>query len=105
MGSEDQKHPLPSPAPVIALAIMQTATVADLRNHFARISAWIENGEAVQIVKRGRAFARLMPMEKPAAPRFDPVAHAKRRRETWGDRVFSAAEVKAMRDAELEGEE
>ena len=105
MGSEDQKQPLPSTTPVIALAIMQTATVADLRNHFARISAWIENGEAVQIVKRGRAFARLVPMEKPAAPRFDLVKHRQRLKETWGDRVFSAAEVKAMRDAELEGEE
>ena len=105
MGSEGQKHPLPSPPPVIALAIMQTATVADLRNHFARISAWIENGEAVQIVKRGRAFAQLVPMEKPAPPRFDPIAHARRRRETWGDRVFSATEVKAMRAAELDGEE
>ena len=84
---------------------MQTATVADLRNHFARISAWIENGEAVQIVKRGRAFARLVPMEKPATPRFDLVKHRQRLKETWGDRVFSAAEVKAMRDAELEGEE
>ena len=84
---------------------MKTATVADLRNHFRRVSAWIENGEAVQIVKRGRAFARLVPMEKPAPPRFDPIAHARRRRETWGDRVFSAAEVKAMRDAEREGEE
>jgi hypothetical protein len=29
---------------------------------------------------------------------------AARRRSIWGDRVFSAAEVKAMRDAELEGD-
>ena len=84
---------------------MKTATVADLRNHFRRVSAWIENGEAVQIVKRGRAFARLVPMEKSAPPRFDPVKHRQRLKETWGDRVFSAAEVKTMRDAEMEGEE
>ena len=84
---------------------MHTATVADLRNHFRRVSAWIENGEAVQIVKRGKAFAQLVPMEKPAPPRFDAIAHAKRRKETWCNRVFSAAEVKTMRDAELEGEE
>jgi antitoxin (DNA-binding transcriptional repressor) of toxin-antitoxin stability system len=83
---------------------MKTATVADLRNHFRRVSAWIENGEAVQIVKRGKAFARLVPEAKPF-PGFDPVKHRKRIKETWGDRVFSAAEVKAMRDAELEGEE
>lgn len=84
---------------------MKTATVADLRNHFRRVSAWIENGEAVQIIKRGKAFARLMPLEKPATPRFDLAKHRKRMKETWGDRVFSATEVKAMREAELEGEE
>lgn len=84
---------------------MKTATVADLRNHFRHVSAWIENGEPVQIMKRGKAFARLVPMEKSAAPQFDPVKHRRRLKETWGERVFSAAEVKAMREAELEGEE
>jgi antitoxin (DNA-binding transcriptional repressor) of toxin-antitoxin stability system len=84
---------------------MRTATVADLRNHFRQVSAWIENGESVQIVKRGKAFARLVPAKNPTPARFDPVKHRQRMKETWGDRVFSAAEVKAMRDAELEGEE
>lgn len=84
---------------------MKTATVADLRNHFARLSAWIENGESVQIVKRGKPFARLSPEEKQAPARFDAAEHTRWLKETWGDRVFSAAEVKAMRDAELEGEE
>ena len=84
---------------------MKTASVADLRNHFRRVSAWIENGEAVEIVKRGRPFARLLPVEKPRPARFDPITHRRRLKETWGDRVFSAAEVKAMRSAELEGEE
>lgn len=79
---------------------MKTATVADLRNHFRRVSAWIENGEAVQIIKRGKAFARLVPetheKRKPAKVDF-----AARRKAIWGGRVFSAAEVKAMREAEL----
>ena len=84
---------------------MRTATVADLRNHFRRLSAWIENGETVQIIKRGKAFARLMPEAKQAPARFAAAKHMRRLKETWGDRVFSAAEVKAMRDAELEGED
>jgi len=83
---------------------MRTATVADLRNHFRRVSAWIENGEPVQILKRGRAFARLVPEAK-ANPMPVKVDFAARRKAIWGNRVFSAAEVKAMRDAELEGEE
>jgi antitoxin (DNA-binding transcriptional repressor) of toxin-antitoxin stability system len=44
---------------------MRRASVADLRNHFRRISAWIEDGEVVEIVRRGRAFARLSQSQNP----------------------------------------
>jgi antitoxin (DNA-binding transcriptional repressor) of toxin-antitoxin stability system len=83
---------------------MKTATVADLRNNFRRVSALIDNGESVDITKRGRVVARLVPpgSAKKRLVKIDWMAQLK---EVWGDRVFSAAEVKAMRDAELEGEE
>jgi antitoxin (DNA-binding transcriptional repressor) of toxin-antitoxin stability system len=81
---------------------MKTATVADLRNNFRRISAWIEHGETVQIIKRGRAFASLTGVGAGASaqsfPKPDIMAQLK---EVWGDRVFSMEEVRAMRDAEL----
>ncbi len=85
---------------------MKTATVADLRNHFRRVSSWIEHGETVQILKRGRAFAQLTAMERGSshAPLVKPDIMAQLR-EVWGDRVFSMEEVQAMREAELEGEE
>jgi antitoxin (DNA-binding transcriptional repressor) of toxin-antitoxin stability system len=75
------------------------ATVADLRNNFRRVSAWLENGESVEIVKRGRSFARLVPaasLRKPVKIDF-----ARQLRAVWGPKVFSDAEVLAMRDAEL----
>jgi len=40
---------------------MKTASMRDLRNEFGRISKWIEAGETVQVVKRGRPFAELVP--------------------------------------------
>lgn len=40
---------------------MKVATVADLRNHFSRVSQWIEDGEKIEIRKRGRVFATLAP--------------------------------------------
>ncbi len=40
---------------------MKTATVRDLRNHFARVSAWIEGGEEVELTKRGKVVARIVP--------------------------------------------
>lgn len=87
---------------MIDISIMTTksATVADLRNNFRRVSAWIENGEAVEITKRGRRFARLLPvanvLRKPVKIDF-----ASQLRATWGQKVFSQAEVRTMREAEL----
>ncbi len=83
---------------------MKTASVADLRNHFRRVSSWIESGEAVEIIKRGKVFARLMPAVKTSRKADKPDIMAQLH-EVWGRRVFSASEVKAMREAELEDEE
>ena len=84
---------------------MKTATVRDLRNSFARVAAWIEEGEPVEITKAGKVFARLLPVT-PDKPRKlvkpDIMAQLKA---TWGDRIFSAKDVAEMRAAELEGEE
>ncbi len=51
---------------------MTTATVADLRNHFRRVSSWIEDGETVQIVKCGRPFALLTALPQIAEGRVPP---------------------------------
>jgi len=88
---------------MIDFYIMRTATVADLRNHFRRISAWIENGEPVTIVKRGKLFAQLVPVRE-SKPGKKVNFRAQRKR-IWGDRVFSSSQVKAMNEAETEGEE
>jgi len=43
---------------------MKTATVRDLRNNFARVSNWLSAGESIQIIKRGKPFARVLPEPK-----------------------------------------
>ena len=88
---------------VIDFSIMKTATIADLRNHFRRVSAWIEDGEAVAIVKRGRPFARLVPIT--GSKRVKKIDFQAQRKRIWGDRIFSATQVQAMYDAEVAGEE
>ena len=83
---------------------MKTATVADLRNNFRRVSAWLENGETVEIVKRGQVIAQLVPAGRKPRKVAKPDILA-RLEEQWGDRTFSLEEVRAMRSAELEGED
>jgi antitoxin (DNA-binding transcriptional repressor) of toxin-antitoxin stability system len=84
---------------------MKTATVRDLRNNFARLSAWIGEGQSVEITKGGKAFARLVPASEGKARKLVKVDFAKQLRKTWGGRVFSATQVAEMRAAELEGEQ
>jgi len=84
---------------------MKTATIRDLRNRFTRVAAWIAEGEPVEITKAGKLFALLMPPAPVKTPRLVKPDIMARLKKTWGDRVFSAKEVAAMRAAELEGEE
>jgi len=48
--------------------IMKTATIADLRNHFPKVFRWIEEGETVNLTKRGKIVAQLVP-KSPEPPR------------------------------------
>ena len=78
----------------------KTATVADLRNNFRRVSAWLENGESVEIVKRGRRFARLVPAAA-AHERRVKVDFAAQLRAVWDQKVFSDLQIESMRETEL----
>jgi len=81
---------------------MKTLTVRDLRYDFAKVEEWLADGETIEITKHGRPVAHLSPPGRSKkSPVFDAEAHRRRMRETWGDRVFSAEEVREMREAEL----
>jgi prevent-host-death family protein len=84
---------------------MKTATVRDLRNRFARVAAWIAEGEPVEITKSGKPFALLVPPAPVKKTKLVKPDIMERLKETWGDRIFSAKEVAEMRAAELDGEE
>lgn len=80
---------------------MKTLTVRDLRYDFAKVEEWLADGEEIEITKHGKPVAHLSPPGRKKVPQFDAEAHRRRMRETWGDRVFSAEEVREMREAEL----
>jgi antitoxin (DNA-binding transcriptional repressor) of toxin-antitoxin stability system len=80
---------------------MRTATVADLRNNFRRISAWLDNGEQVEITKRGRRYAFIQACKPPTAKKFKMPDFAARRKAIWGDRPpLTDEQVQAIRDWE-----
>ena len=40
---------------------MKTATARELRNQFASIARWLEQGETVVLTRRGRPLGRIVP--------------------------------------------
>jgi antitoxin (DNA-binding transcriptional repressor) of toxin-antitoxin stability system len=57
---------------------MKTATVRDLRNHFADVAKWIEVGEAVTITRNGAVFATLAPARRAQPRKIDWAARLKK---------------------------
>jgi antitoxin (DNA-binding transcriptional repressor) of toxin-antitoxin stability system len=84
---------------------MKCVTVRDLRNNFAKVEAWLGEGEEIRIEKRGQPIGFLSATPKSGSTGFAKPDWEARRRAIWGDRVFSDEEVRAMREAELDGEE
>ena len=69
---------------------MKTATARDLRNHFASIATWLEQGETVVLTRRGQTLGRIVPEPKKVkatarkqrdlfAKRFAPLSKVPRR--------------------------
>jgi antitoxin (DNA-binding transcriptional repressor) of toxin-antitoxin stability system len=56
---------------------MKTANVATLRNEFPKVFSWIEAGEEVAILKRGRLIANLTPPKPAVSKKTDWAARLK----------------------------
>ena len=83
---------------------MKTVTVRDLRNNFSKVEAWLGEGEEIRIEKRGKPIGYLSASRKSGKKTRPMPDFMARLNEIWGGRFFSDEEVRAMRDAELEGQ-
>jgi antitoxin (DNA-binding transcriptional repressor) of toxin-antitoxin stability system len=75
---------------------MKTASVRDLRNSFALISRWIDDGEVIEVTKRGRVVAHLLPVAAAKAKRPAKPDIMARLRADFGDFVLSDDAYEAL---------
>src|SRR5208282_3421378 len=83
---------------VIHFVHMKTATVRQVRNDFGRVLNWIEDGEQVEITKRKRVVARLVPVKAKAKKPLWPDLEA-RRKKTFPNGVKGKAISKILDEA------
>jgi antitoxin (DNA-binding transcriptional repressor) of toxin-antitoxin stability system len=73
---------------------MKQATLRDLRYHFDRIATLLQTGEEIQITKRKRVVARLLP---PAVPTTMPkIDFAGRLKKIYGGKVQTVSNVELL---------
>ena len=77
---------------------MKTATVRDLRTKFPVLARWMDNGEPIEITRRGRVIARLTPAAGGNAGKVKKPDILKQLREIYGDYVMPEKEAKAILD-------
>jgi len=64
---------------------MERASVRELRYSFKDVEAKLAAGEEIELVKRNKVIARIVPVAPPPSPKVDFRARMK---EMWGDRTF-----------------
>jgi prevent-host-death family protein len=50
---------------------MKTTTVRELRNNYAKVLTWVSKGEEVEVTRRGKAVAKVVPVASVNPARVD----------------------------------
>jgi antitoxin (DNA-binding transcriptional repressor) of toxin-antitoxin stability system len=72
---------------------MKKASVRDLRYHFAEVERLLERGEKIEITKRKRVIARLVPVKRAVVERPDFLA---RLRSIYGDKMLAVSNAQLL---------
>jgi antitoxin (DNA-binding transcriptional repressor) of toxin-antitoxin stability system len=73
---------------------MKRATVRDLRYSFKEVEARLAEGEEIEIVKRNKVIAKLVPVApEPARQMPDFLGRMKR---NWGDKILQPSNTELL---------
>jgi antitoxin (DNA-binding transcriptional repressor) of toxin-antitoxin stability system len=83
---------------------MKRASVSDLRTRFPLLARWLDNGEPIEITRRGQVIALLSPAAARArAGKLKKPDILKRLRAIYGDLVLPEEESRAILDESKSG--
>ena len=83
------------------LSHMKTTTVRELRNNYSQVLKWVAKGDEVEVTRRGKIVARVVPPPQVPAASVDWTQSAALTRPAWSA-VLTADESAAIR-AESQG--
>ena len=80
---------------------MKSTTVRELRNNYSKVLKWVAKGEEVEVTRRGKAVAKVVPVTLPSPAEVDWSQSAALNRKAWA--TVLTAEQSAAVLAESQG--
>jgi prevent-host-death family protein len=63
---------------------MKTTTVRELRNNYAQVIKWVGKGEEVEVTRRGKVVAKVVPPMAAKVAEVDWTQSSAHNRPVWG---------------------
>jgi len=74
---------------------MKTTTVRELRNNYAKVLKWVSKGEEVEVTRRGKAVAKVIPVASVIPTKVDWTQSAALTSRRWAA-TLAKTETKAI---------
>ena len=74
---------------------MRVATVRELRNNYSKVLQWVAKGEEVEITRRGKVVAKVVPPGSATVASVDWTQSAALKRQPWS-KILTAQESAAL---------
>jgi prevent-host-death family protein len=79
---------------------MKTTTIRELRNHYSQVLRWVSAGEEVQITKRGKIVAKVVPPQPVSPQKLDWTESAAFKRADWSHKLSAAESAAVLADSQ-----
>jgi prevent-host-death family protein len=68
---------------------MKSTTVRELRNNYSKVLKWVSKGEEVEVTRRGKVVAKVIPPIPPSRAEVDWSKSAALNRKPWSTTLTS----------------
>ena len=79
---------------------MKTTTVRELRNNYSKVLKWVAKGEEVEVTRRGKIVAKVVPPPSATATQVDWSQSAALGRRAWSTPLTAAESGALLADSQ-----
>ena len=79
---------------------MRTTTVRELRNNYSKVLKWVSKGEEVEVTRRGKIVARVVPPPSTKAAQVDWSQSAALNRRAWSHSLTAHESASILADSQ-----